>query len=115
MKKLLIVEDSEQFRRLIISMLKGYYDEIYECSDGKQAKAAYEKYKPDCVLMDIHMKEKDGITATRELKTAHPEAHVIIMTQFRDIEFQQAAHDAGANKFIMKDNVHELKKIVVRA
>jgi CheY-like chemotaxis protein len=113
MKKLLIVEDSEQFRRMIVCMLKGYYDEIYECSDGKDAKAAYEKYKPDLVLMDIHMKEKDGLTATKELKSAHPEARVVIMTQYRDLEIRKAAHMAGASRFVSKDNVLKLRKIVV--
>ena len=113
MKKLLVVEDSDQFRRMIISMLKGYYDEIYECSDGKDAKAAYEKYKPDLVLMDIQMKEKDGLTATKELKSAHPEARVVIMTQYSDLEIRKAAHKAGASKFVLKDNVLELRNIVV--
>jgi CheY-like chemotaxis protein len=112
MKKLLIVEDCDQFRRMIISMLKGYYDEIYECSDGKDVKAAYEKYQPDWVLMDIQMPEKDGLTATKELKTAHPEAQIIIMTQFRDLEIQNAAQVAGASKFVSKENVLELRKIM---
>lgn len=110
MKKLLIVEDSDEFRRLMVGMLKGYYDVIYECKDGKDARAAYEKYKPDWVLMDIQMKEKDGLSATKELKHAHPEARVVIMSQMQDKEFQQEARSAGAAQFVSKENVLELRK-----
>jgi CheY-like chemotaxis protein len=112
MKRLLIVEDSEQFRRMLVGILKAYYDEIYECSDGKDAKAAYAKYKPDWVVMDIEMKEMDGLTATKKLKSAFPDSHVVIMTQFRDLEIQKEATSAGADKFILKDNILELKDII---
>jgi CheY-like chemotaxis protein len=110
MKRLLIVEDSEQFRRMMVSMLKAYYDEIYECTDGKDAKAAYAKYKPDWVLMDVEMKGMDGLTATKKIKSDYPEAHVVIMSQFRDPEIQNEARFSGAEKFILKDNILELKK-----
>jgi CheY-like chemotaxis protein len=112
MKKLLIVEDSDEFRRMMVSMLKGYYDEIYECKDGNDAKAAYEKHRPDWVLMDVHMKHKDGLTATKELTEAHPEARVVIMTQMRDPEIQEEAHLVGALRFVLKENVLELRTLM---
>jgi CheY-like chemotaxis protein len=112
MKRLLIVEDSEQFRRMIVSLLKGYYDEIYECSDGKDAKAAYAKYKPDWVLMDIEMREMDGLTATKKIKSAYPEARVVIMTQYQDMEIQKEARLVGAEKFVLKDNISDIRKII---
>ena len=111
MKRLLIVEDCEQFRRMLVSMLKAYYDEIYECSDGKDAKAAYKKYKPDWVLMDVEMKEMDGLTATKNIKSDFPEARVVIMTQYRDPDIRREAKFAGAEKFILKDNILELKNL----
>jgi CheY-like chemotaxis protein len=112
MKRLLIVEDSDQFRRMMISLLKGYYDEIYECTDGKDAKSAYAKYKPDLVLMDIEMKEMDGLTATKSIKAEFPKAHVIIMTQYRDPAIQREAKFAGAEKFVLKERIFEIKKII---
>ncbi len=109
MKRLLIVEDSKQFRRMMISMLKGYYDEIYECTDGKDVMAAYKKYKPDLVIMDVEMKKIDGLTATKKLKAKFPEAHVVIMTQMSDPEIQKEAKSIGAEKFVLKDYFYELK------
>ena len=111
MKRLLIVEDSDQFRRMLVSMLRAYYDEIYECTDGKDAKTAYKKYKPDWVVMDVEMKNMNGLTATKNIKSDHPEAHVVIMTQYRDPEIRIEAASAGADKFILKDNIIELKNL----
>ena len=111
-KCLLVIEDSEQFRQMIISMLKGYYEKIYQCTDGKYAKDAYEKYKPDWVVMDVHMKEMDGLTATKQLKAAHPEAHIVLMSQCHDPEMMEEAKSAGAENFILKDNILEIKKIM---
>jgi CheY-like chemotaxis protein len=112
MKRLLIVEDSEQFRRMIVSMLKEYYDEIYECTNGKDAKAAYAKFKPDWVLMDIEMKEMDGLTATKKIKSEYPEARIVIMTQYQDVEIQKEARSVGAEKFMLKDNIVDIREIV---
>ena len=111
MKRLLIVDDCEQFRRMLVSMLRSYYDEIYECTDGSDAKAAYKKYKPDWVVMDVEMKNMDGLTATRKLKSDYPDAHIVIMTQYRDPEIRREAELVGAEKFLLKDNIIELKKI----
>ncbi len=112
MKRLLIVEDSDCFRRLMVDMLKDYYDEIYECSDGKDAGIAYAKYKPDWVLMDIEMKEMDGLTATKKIKSEFPHAQVIIMTHYKDLEIQKEAESAGAQKFILKDNISNIKEVL---
>jgi CheY-like chemotaxis protein len=112
MKRLLVVEDSDQFRRMLVSMLKDYYDEIYECSDGVEAKEAYAKYVPDWVLMDIEMKEMDGLTATKKILSDFPQARVAIMTQYKDPAIKQEAQLVGAEKFFLKDNIVEIKKAI---
>ena len=111
MKKLLIVEDCEKFRRMIVSMFTGYYDEIYECSDGKDAKEAYRKFKPDMVLMDIEMKEVDGLTATKNIKSDYPDAHVVVMTHIHDPEIQNKARLSGADNFLLKENILRFRKM----
>jgi len=114
MKRLLVVEDSEKFRKMLVSVLKGYYDEIYECSDGREVKSAYAKYMPDWVVMDVEMKDVDGLTATKTLKSEYPNAHVVIMTQLCDPELQFEAACAGAENFISKENILELKNLMVK-
>ena len=111
MKKILIVEDSAQFRHLLVDLLDGYCDKVYECTDGMDVMRAYKKYKPDCVVMDIQMNEMDGFDATRRLKVIHPEARVVLMSQYNDPEIQQEAKMVGAERSVPKENILELRTI----
>ncbi|MCH8069253.1 MAG: response regulator [Candidatus Marinimicrobia bacterium] len=56
----LIVEDNVRMRKFIRGMVSEYADEIFECSDGKEAAETYNTVRPDWVLMDIKMKENDN-------------------------------------------------------
>jgi len=53
-------------RRLIGRVVSDMVSEIEECGDGSEAVAAYNRFLPDWVLMDIEMEQMDGITARRE-------------------------------------------------
>jgi DNA-binding NarL/FixJ family response regulator len=57
----------------------------------------------DVVLMDLEMPGTDGISATRALLDAHPEAAVVILTSFNDRARILAATDAGAIGYLLKD------------
>ena len=69
---ILIVENSPRMRRTIRSLLAGLAHEVFECEDGSQVLAAYQAHRPDWVLMDIKLKEVDGIVVTRALLAAFP-------------------------------------------
>jgi len=106
--KLLIVEDNSGVRHLIRNLVGSVAQEIRECSDGAEALAAYAAGRPDLVLMDIEMKAMDGITATRHIKAADPSARVIIVTDYDQPDLRQAAHEAGACGYVVKDNLLDL-------
>ena len=72
--KLLIVDDHTAMRRLIGRVVSDMVSEIEECGDGAEALAAYSRFLPDWVLMDIEMNQLDGITATKEILGAYPAA-----------------------------------------
>ena len=65
--KLLIVENNQDMRRLIVQIVRKLSDAIFECEDGSEALAAYREHQPDWVLMDIEMPLIDGISATRQI------------------------------------------------
>ena len=65
---ILIVEDNDSIRQMINKLLGDLTDAFKECVDRAQALATYKRYCPDWVLMDIKMKEMDGLAATRESK-----------------------------------------------
>jgi CheY-like chemotaxis protein len=112
---LLIVDDNQQMRRLIRSVVSDMAEAIAECCDGALALAAYAEQRPDWVLMDIRMHEMDGITATKGIKASYPEAHVCIVTDYDDRELRQAARDAGAEGYVVKEDLLMLRQLLVVA
>lgn len=108
----LIVEDNERMRQTVRSFVGDLADEIYECDDGAEALAAYDEHHPDWVLMDVQMRDVDGITATREIKTAHPEARIAIVSGYDDVELREAADLAGACAYVLKEEMLDLRLLL---
>ena len=106
--KVLIVEDGASVRRLIRSILAGLTKDIRECGDGAEALTAYLSDRPDFVLMDIQMAVMDGITATRQIKAADPAAKIIIVTDYDQADLREAAIQAGACGYVLKENLLKL-------
>ena len=107
----LIVDDSERMRQMIKRLIEEDLNQVYECHDGSQALEAYTQHRPDWVLMDIEMKEVDGITATRQIMAAYPGARVVIVSNYDSIDLRAAASEAGACGYIVKENLIEVRRI----
>lgn len=76
---------------------------VGEAADGAQAIAAFEKHKPDLVLMDLRMPVKDGVSATTEIKAKHPNARVLMLTTFDGDTDIHRAMQAGAQGYVLKN------------
>jgi two-component system chemotaxis response regulator CheY len=111
---LLIVDDHAGMRQLIATIVNDMAERIHECTDGSQALAAYNEYKPDWVLMDIRMNNMDGIAATREIKDAHPDSRIVIVTDYDHPDLRLSAQLAGAYEYVSKQNLLEIRKILCR-
>lgn len=109
---LLIVEDNLKMRRMIKSIVAGIVDRIDECGDADEALALYSKNHPDWVLMDIHLKETNGIEATREITSIFKEAKIIIVTNYNDAHFRESAREAGAVGYVLKENLFDILPII---
>lgn len=105
---MLIVDDSKPIREIVKRLFKHKASYIYECEDGAEAFASYEQHHPDWVLMDIAMKQVDGITATKNIIAVYPHARIIILTQYDDPFFREEAKIAGACGYVVKENLMEL-------
>ena len=110
--KVLIVDDSQPMRRMIKSLISDLVGEIFECSDGNGALAAYQKHRPDLVLMDVKMGETDGLTATRQIKQLFPEARIVMVSQWEDQQLRENARLAGAEAYVGKSDLQPLRRIL---
>ena len=100
MEKILIADDEQLMRQLVIDFLKPEGYEILEASDGKEALEIYDKEHPDLILLDVMMPGYDGWTVCREIRR---ESTVPIMLTAKGEEIDQLfAYDLGADEYITK-------------
>ncbi|MCH1624270.1 response regulator [Ferdinandcohnia quinoae] len=104
MIKVLFVDDHEMVRIGVSSYLSAQPDieVIAEADDGKKGVELALELRPDIILMDLVMKEMDGIEATRQIIEKWPEAKIIIVTSFLDDEKVYPALEAGATSYMLK-------------
>ena len=72
MEKILIADDEEFMRQLVIDFLKPEGYEIIEAADGKVALEKYHSEHPDLILLDVMMPIYDGWTVCREIRRESP-------------------------------------------
>jgi len=108
--RVLVADDHRVVRQGLRAFLASTDDirVVGEARDGSQTltqlHALHESGEaPDVVLMDLMMSPMDGIEATRQIRARHPEVQVVALTSFVEEEKAQAALDAGASGFLLKD------------
>ncbi len=114
--KILIVEDNPQMRRMIRAVVADLAEAVVECNDGEEAVATYTAQqfnRDDRVLMDLQMPGIGGLEATRRIRTAFPDAQIIIVTQYDDPHWRRAATQVGACGYVLKENLMELRWILL--
>ena len=81
-KKILVVEDQEDNRRILRDLLtsKGY--EIIEVTDGLAGVEAAKRERVDLILMDIQLPTIDGYEATRKIREFNKDIFIIAQTAF---------------------------------
>ncbi len=109
---LLIVEDNARMRRMIKRIVGDLAERVDECEDGADALAIYTANPPDWVLMDIQMKNTDGLTATRQIIAAFADAKIVIVTNYDDTTFRESARQAGAFDYVLKENLLDVRRIL---
>ncbi|MEK9604096.1 MAG: sigma-54 dependent transcriptional regulator [Flavobacteriaceae bacterium] len=104
MKKILLIEDEEPIRRVLIRILeeenKDYL--ISECEDGKLGLAALKKENFDLVLCDIKMPKMDGIEVLQRARDEGIHVPFIMLTGHGNVTTAVEAMKSGAHDFISK-------------
>ena len=107
--RVLLVDDQELVRsglRRILRRRDGFVI-VAECADGADVPSALAGHDIDVVVMDLRMKNVDGIEATRRLRADPSAPPVLVLTTFEDDELLSGALRAGAAGFVLKDSAAE--------
>ena len=108
-KKILVVDDAEFNRDLVVQLLGDEYD-IVEAVDGQDGLIKAEEQRPDLILMDLGMPVMDGWEATKKLKANGDLRHipVIAITSHAMVGDEIQARQAGCDDYIPKPVDEEL-------
>jgi two-component system cell cycle response regulator DivK len=113
-KKILIVDDTDWNRDLLVQLLEDDYD-IVQAVDGAEAVRRAGDERPDLILMDLGMPVMDGWEATRKIKAKAElkDIPVIAVTSHAMVGDEITAREAGCDDYIAKpvDETVLLEKI----
>jgi DNA-binding NarL/FixJ family response regulator len=102
--RIILCDDHELVRRGLRSVLQGVpgYEVVAEAGNAEEALAAVEELHPDVVVMDVRLPARSGIEACRDIRSAHPDTRVLILTSYADDEALFSSIMAGAAGFVLK-------------
>jgi two-component system cell cycle response regulator DivK len=103
-KRILVVEDQEDLRGVLRTLLTGSGYEMIEAADGQEGVTKAKAERPDLILMDIQMPVLDGYDATRQIK-ADPNLKstpVIAVSSFAMKGDEEKARGSGCDSYVTK-------------
>ena len=114
--RILLVDDHVAARASLAIILRheNNMEIIGEASDGQMAVELTEELHPDVIIMDIRMPVLNGIDATRQIKSHHPDTKVIGFTMNSETAASDAMQKAGAAACISKSDPIEVLLSTIR-
>ena len=106
MIKIIVVDDHRIVRDGLRSLLERQpdMDVVAEADNGREALMQTKKLSPDVVVMDIGMRELNGIEATRQIVEESPVVKVLALSMYSDKRFITGMLKAGASGYMLKDS-----------
>lgn len=104
--KIIIIDDDCLVAGALKTILEasGKVQVLATGGSGQEACRLYEEHKPDVLLMDIRMKEMDGLEASRHILNKFPDANILLLTTFADDEYIVKALRLGAKGYLLKQD-----------
>ena len=102
--RIMIVDDHEVVRMGMRLLFETEDDFVVvgEASNGAEALAKVPVLDPQLILMDVRMEKMGGIEACREIKSRHPQVHILMLTSYTDDDAITASVLAGASGYLLK-------------
>ena len=115
--RILAVDDHPLFRSGIAALLATQPDMslVAVASSGREAIEQFRLYHPDITLMDLQMREMDGLEAIIAIRREFPEARVIVLTTFEGDAQMLRAMNVGARAYLLKTRLDKELVDTIRA
>lgn len=105
MLRVLLVDDSPAFLKILEKILSSSFEVVGKASNGLEGFEMYTKLKPDLVLMDITMPHANGKECLSNIISLDPNAKVIMVTSIGDEATLNECISLGAKGFVSKDTI----------
>ena len=102
MRRVLVVDDEENIRLVLRTLLKKQGYEVEVADSGESALAALDAFDPDVILTDVRMPRMDGLDLLGTLKAKQHPATVIVMSAYGNVDLAIEAMKAGAYDYVGK-------------
>ena len=112
----IIIVDDDAFVSASLKIILESYSDITVLAtgaNGHDAISLYDTYIPDVLLMDIRMEGMDGLTASKEIITGHPDAKILLLTTFADDDYIIKAIRTGAKGYILKQDFETVASAIM--
>lgn len=102
--RVVLAEDHTIVREGLRALLDGRDDVVVvaEADNGKDAVAAAKEHRPNVIVMDLNMPGLNGVDATKAVREALPDTHVLILSMYSTEEHVRPAIRAGAEGYLLK-------------
>lgn len=102
---ILIVDDHPLFRKGVIQLIQAAPDFRFvgEASGGREGITLAQRLRPDMILLDLYMKDMDGVDVLKTLKDEGLDSRIIMLTVSEQAQDLMAALQAGADGYLLKD------------
>ena len=114
--KVMLADDHALMREGIKQLLEfdGTIEVVEEACDGVSCLEKLEHVKPDVLLLDINMPNKNGIEVLETIRNRRMNLKVLILTVHNEVEYLLKAVDIGVDGYLLKDtDFYELKKAIM--
>ncbi|HEX9298182.1 MAG TPA: sigma-54 dependent transcriptional regulator [Polyangiaceae bacterium] len=107
MRRVLVVDDEENLRLVLRTLLKRQGYEVETAESGEQALGLVDTFGPDVILTDVRMPKMGGLDLLATLQAKGNEATVIVMSAYGNVDLALDAIKAGAYDYVQKPFKHE--------
>src|SRR4051812_45785309 len=107
MRRVLVVDDEENLRIVLRTLLKRQGYEVETAASGEEALALVDSFGPDVIITDVRMPKMGGLDLLATLKAKGNEATVIVMSAYGNVDLALEAIKAGAYDYVQKPFKHE--------